>query len=450
LRPPAFAGIVARSNPTGAPVFTTYIGLVALILITPASMFADDSFAAAIVGLLAATVAAIASQEIRPGEAAHLARVARRKWPIALIPAAFLVLQLSPWPATGLSRSIWDTAAQALGRSLWPSITIDPGATVLALGRYLCFLATVAVAAAISIDRARAEHILLVLVGVCCAVAWILIGHDIGGFASLGPASGPRAAMVETSVLGAVFAACAVVLTVERYETRHQRGQISWNLTVALLGAAVVALLSFAAALALSGMGHAQFAAACGLVTVAIIVLVRRLGLGPWAAAFLSAAAAIAVVAVVASRASPPADATLRYAAAPSQLVAMTGRMLGDIGWAGTGAGTFHALAPIYLNVDPSGTISSNAPTFAAKLVIETGRASLWGFIGLMAALVALMVRGALSRGRDSFYAMAAAAAGVATLVEAFGDAGLSNSGVSILVAAAFGLGLSQSVSRTA
>lgn len=433
-------------------MFIAYILLIALLFSTPVLVFADDPFAAAVIEAFVALAAAIVALEIRPGEAQHLGRILRRKWPFALIPAVVLVLQLSPWPATGVSKSIWDTAAQALGRSVWPSITIDPGATVLALGRYLSFLAVFTVATAVAIDRVHAERLMLALVGVCAAIALIVIGHDAFGFAFLGDVTtvGPRAAIAAASVLGSVLAAGAVVLVVERYETRHQRGQVSRTWSLVLLGAILAALIACWLAIVLTDSSPALFAAGCGLATVAVIVIVRRLGLGPWGAIVLAATAAFAAVAIAVSKAAPlNADLALRYAArAPAQLVSMAERMIADVGWTGVGGGAFHALAPIYRNVDPSGPINA-APTFMAQLAIETGRLSLWGGVVLLAVVVALLVRGALNRGRDSFYATAAAAAGVAVLIEAFGDGGLANLGVSILVAATFGLGLAQSVSRT-
>ena len=59
---------------------------------------------------------------------------------LAAIPAAFIFVQLLPFTAGNLSKSIWDSAGEALGRSLSASATIDPGATVISLAHYLVFV----------------------------------------------------------------------------------------------------------------------------------------------------------------------------------------------------------------------------------------------------------------------------------------------------------------------
>ena len=66
----------------------------------------------------------------------------------------------------------------------------------------------------------------------------------------------------------------------------------------------------------------------------------------------------------------------------------------------------------------------------------------------MILALVLLCVRGAFSRGRDSFYSAAGAAAGVVMLIMMFGDPSTGNPAIAILLAATFGLALAQSVSR--
>jgi len=121
--------------------------------------------------------------------------------------------------------------------------------------------------------------------------------------------------------------------------------------------------------------------------------------------------------------------------------------MLADAPWTGTGAGTFAALAPIYRAADAAA--SAAAPTAAAAIAVELGRPLLW--IMALAALgaVAALLRGALARGRDSFYPAAGAALMVTLLLRAFGDAGVLTTPVAIVAAGALGLAAAQSRSRT-
>ena len=61
--------------------------------------------------------------------------------------------------------------------------------------------------------------------------------------------------------------------------------------------------------------------------------------------------------------------------------------------------------------------------------------------------LVVILYRGALTRGRDSFYPAAAAAGTVTMLAEAFCDSSLLNSCVAVIIGALVGLGLAQTIS---
>jgi hypothetical protein len=58
-----------------------------------------------------------------------------------------------------------------------------------------------------------------------------------------------------------------------------------------------------------------------------------------------------------------------------------------------------------------------------------------------------ILYRGALNRGRDSFYPATAAAGAVIVLGEAFCDASLLNSCIAVMVGALMGLGLAQMIS---
>jgi hypothetical protein len=88
------------------------------------------------------------------------------------------------------------------------------------------------------------------------------------------------------------------------------------------------------------------------------------------------------------------------------------------------------------------------APTAAAQIAIELGWPALWVILIMTILVLSLLLRGALQRGRDSFYAAAGAGIIVALALEAFCDAGLFNSAVLVCTATALGLGLAQRASR--
>jgi ABC-type cobalt transport system substrate-binding protein len=68
--------------------------------------------------------------------------------------------------------------------------------------------------------------------------------------------------------------------------------------------------------------------------------------------------------------------------------------------------------------------------------------------IAVAVGLIVILYRGALVRGRDSFYPAAAAACAIIILGQAFCDTSLLYSCVAVVGDAVIGLGLAQSVSR--
>jgi hypothetical protein len=90
------------------------------------------------------------------------------------------------------------------------------------------------------------------------------------------------------------------------------------------------------------------------------------------------------------------------------------------------------------------------APTTASQVKIEMGRIAPWAAVLMTFAATGLLLRGALRRGRDSFYATAAAGAAVTLTVESFADASLLRTAAAILATTILGLGLAQSAGRSA
>ena len=100
----------------------------------------------------------IAARNLRPGETEFLISIIR--WPaaIAAVPALWLCIQVLPLRL--LEHSIWKSAETALGHPLVGSISIDIGATAIALGQYLSIAAVAFLSAAVAVDRLRADWIL--------------------------------------------------------------------------------------------------------------------------------------------------------------------------------------------------------------------------------------------------------------------------------------------------
>src|SRR5882672_965176 len=115
-----------------APQFLTL-----LILTSPAILVFDGPIIHGLIIAAAALSVAIIALRIRPGEADFLSSVVRPLAVVAVVPALWMLIQVLPLKTIGLANPIWDSAASALGRPLAGSISIDPGATLVSLARYL-------------------------------------------------------------------------------------------------------------------------------------------------------------------------------------------------------------------------------------------------------------------------------------------------------------------------
>ena len=154
-------------------VLNAQIILVVLILMSPFAILVDRATSYGIVAGIAAIGLVFVATSIRPGETKFLVSSIRRALVVAAIPALWMVIQLLP--IGFLANPIWVSAEAALGSSRHGSITIDVGATVMALGFYLSLIAISLCSAAIAVDRYRAGSILYALNGATVLTAALLV-----------------------------------------------------------------------------------------------------------------------------------------------------------------------------------------------------------------------------------------------------------------------------------
>ncbi len=422
----------------------------ALIAAAPVIAFLDVPLIDALIAALTAVAVLIVARAIPSEEAGYVSKIAR---PLAIalaLPAAWMVVQIVPMrTAARFSHPIWASAEAALAMPLEGGISVDPGMTLVALAHYMALAGLLFVAAGATVDRRRAEWTLRGLILVTAIMAVLSIAQSLSGLPFVGN-SGPRLKIVLLGgiSLGVVVAGGGMIRALERHETRQAKAEGSLPRFALDLGADFAALVICCLALALAAAWQEIFAAACGLGALALVVIARRLALGTWASASLAAFAVLIVLALVV-RNERPGDLTLRYANAPAPLVSDVDRLIGDSPWAGSGAGSYASLLPIYRDIDDlSG--GKTAPTSAAQISIEMGEPALWGIVIMMLALAAFLLRGAVRRGRDSFYPAAAMSAVVVLTLEAFCDASALSTAVALLAATLLGLGLAQSQSRSA
>lgn len=426
--------------------------IVGLIAAVPILIFWDSALAHAVLAGYVAAAVVFVAWDLRPGEGSHFARVVRPVALAAAIPALWILVQVLPLPIPALLHPTWLSARDTLKDSLLGSISIDVGASLVALTAYLTAIGVVIASAAVSIDRQRAEWTLIALTAVSTLVAVLLVVYRAIGSFFVGPSAidVPGESLEAINALAVLITLAFTIQSFERFETRHPQIDLS---LLSFSRPFIYGLIGFVittASILLFGPRPIIFATGCGLATMVWVLIMRRVGLGAWSGAVAAVVGVGAAAFIVLSQwASGSAGFSLRFAAARSSaLVATTERLLAQATWSGSGAGSYAALLPIYRTADDV-SLRSLAPTTASNALIELG----WLMFGvslLLAAVVFVaLLAGALRRGRDSLYATAAAAAVVLAAVEAFCDASLLTFSVSTMMAVVIGLGIAQSVSRS-
>ena len=401
-----------------------------------------------LIALVSALALASVAHSLRPGEGAFLRKILRPFVVIAAVPFVWMVFQTLPMPRP-LAHPIWESAAGAIGERFSGSISIDTGATLVACSRYLTFIAITVLATAVGLDRRRAQRLLFILAGVSVVIGLIAAVETIWGFEL--PAITSRlsaiSGAIDSTAVGIILAATSAVCAFERSETRQTLPKASIKYLSAVALWTTAAITAWGALMAI-GSGGAIFAANAGLVVLATVVLIRRLGADPWGSAGIGLTAVL-VTCLLATPLTPRSmDVTLALASPASPLTSLTERMMVDRLWVGSGAGTFSALVPIYR--DPTDANRGEPPpTAAAALSIELGRPMLWVALMGVLVIVVVLLRGALQRGRDSFYPTAGASCLVTVALLAISDAGMFNTSISILTGTTLGLAIAHHASRS-
>ncbi len=417
--------------------------IVGLICAAPVILLWDGPVVQGLVAGVVAAALAVIARTLRPGETEFLVSVIRPAAAVMAVPALWILIQVLPLRA--LAHPIWTSAETALRHPIIGSISVDPGASIIALGQYLSLTAIGFVSAAVAVDRQRAEWVLFALTAACTAAALILLTHEVFGFGDDPVVSTPAPAVV-CAAMGVIITGAACIRTFERYQTRHTSPPRSVATVLSTLAASSGALVICVAALVLEGTAAVLVATGCGIAAFASVMVIRRFGL--WALSIAAVAAvvtAVIILPVVAPAGEPGRSVLLMFA---TSATATDQAMLADAPLVGTGAGTFASLAPIYRG--PNNSPSDIAPTAAAAIAIELGRPMLWLMAAAAVVAIVILLRASLRRGRNSFYSAMGGSCLVTLLLLAFINAGLLTIGAGLVAAAALGLALAQSKSRNA
>ncbi len=414
-----------------------------LICASPAILLIDELVAQAIVAGIVAVALVMTARDLRPGETEFFISIVRLPAGLALVPAFWMTIQLLPLGI--LVHPIWKSAEKALGHPVEGAISVDLGASVIALGQYLSMTAVAFLAAAIAVDRIRAEWLLFALTAAGTIVALLVLTSEQFPFV-VAFIPFQRQQAIDCTSLGTIAAAAACVRALERYTTRHSNPHHSAPALLRTLVACAAALAICGVTLILHAGQEIIAATACGLLALACVMIIRWFGLRPLAATTLAVLSTGCAVLLLINQ---PFD---RGKSLPLAFMARSPasdeRLLGDAPLFGTGAGTFAALTPIYREMDdpPPNPIATTA---AASIGVELGKPMLWVIVVLVGGAIVNLLRASLQRGRDSFYPAMGASCLITLLLLAFINAGLLGVASSLMAAAAIGIGFAQSKSRT-
>jgi hypothetical protein len=278
----------------------------------------------------------------------------------------------------------------------------------------------------------------------------MLIGRQVGTFQLFADIASPatRDSLTAFAALGVIVNATAAVRAIERYETRRTSLDVPFAKFIRTLITWLVALTICVCAIIIFAHTPVIFATVSGLATFVGVMAIRRLGLGLWENAIIALTAVLVAIVIITTN-TRSGDLTLRFASnSPRALIQVAQSVLSDTRWMGNGAGALVSLLPIYQDIDRV-VVWPYAPTTAATIAIELGPPALWIILFMAVLLFTQLFRGALQRGRDSFYPTAGASCVVLLMFESFCDAALFERATIIISATILGLAFAQSVSRT-
>jgi hypothetical protein len=427
-------------------VLFALILLLALVALTPVIWLTDGPMTFAAVAWVVGLSLALISYALRARELEHLTKVLRLPILFAVVPAIWMLAQIVPLPSPGLSHPVWKSTAEALRTPVAGHISVELGPTLIGFLKYLTAIGIFLGAAALAVDRARAEWLLICLVGTTSAFALILAAHSAIRF-QVDTAN--LAALYSATSLGTIVAGAAIIRSIERYPPGRSGPKVVYSQLASSLAISSTAFALCWLVLIVSAPTPIIFSAGLGTLIVLFIVLIRRLFLG----LLTGGALALAVVATGTAIAMSSfdvgsGDLTLRFATGvPPASISIADRMMLD-NRSGTGAATYDVLLPIYQSAADN-LAPASPPNMVSAITIEMGHAGFWIFAIFSLILACRLFIGALGRGRDSFYASAAAGCVVALLAQSFVDASLLFTAITILASCILGVGITQSVSRS-
>jgi hypothetical protein len=420
---------------------TAFCLLLVCIFVASGAAIHDELAAQSLIAAVAALAMAFAGISARAADVSFAYQITRRLRPAAAALAIWMVIQLVP--ISFGTHSIWNYANEALNRQGSGHISVDLGETALALVFYLANVSLILVAVFVAQDRRRAELILISLTAITAATVAVLLLGKLGLIAMREDAG----VLAAISALGILLSLANGMRAIERNKSGRAGVAAPAPNAGPALAASGVGLLVCIGGLSLGATLNVALTTLFGVATFGSIQLIRRADFTTWMVGILVATMVAGAAMIVLWRYDPAHAVSpfLQFASASPDAISVAQRLLSDTAWSGTGAGTYAALLPIYQDL---GRIVSEPPSTTSAFAIGLGWPMTLFAIAIAIAIVVILYRGALSRGRDSFYPAVGAACAVVVLAQAFCDASLLNSCVAVFSSTIVGLGLAQHIGR--
>ena len=429
-------------------MLAAFIILIVLICASPMAIFLDGNLTIGVEAAMMALASGLIARKSSPAETQSLMELSRWVFLLGAIPALWMIIQLLPLGYVGIANPVWESTQQTLGYAVAGSIGIDTGAGLLGLIQYIAIAAILFVTMAVTLDRSRADGVLFALMIATTVVCFADLLSQLGILSQLDlllNKSPEVSAVRDVGALGVLLAVTAAIRAFERWQSSRSFSTSKLTLSLA---ASIASVAVCGSALAMYWTGNLGFGLALALTVLVGIAFILRLGVGIWgAAAFAALLLTVSVSIISIQYGSRALDLMFSYSDNDA-LVAITRRILSDAPWFGSGLGSFETLTNVYQQ--PSDLLrTTTALTAAAKIAIELGRPMLWTVAIIIVLAIVALLRGALQRGRDSFYPALGACCLITLLIRGFGDASIFAQVVSIVAAATVGLAFAQSRGQT-
>jgi hypothetical protein len=416
--------------------------LSSLLALVPTLMMVDGLLANGVVSAIAAIGMVTVAFTLHTSD---LDRFSRLLGPTAFIvlfiPCLWMLLQVLPIPIRSLANPIWISASTALDKPFVGAISLDIGATLLSLAHYCAALAVAFIAAAVTLNRHRAESVLSLLTAIATLIAAELIGFDLGYLRFPGF---ERTDALNIAVIGIILSCATTIRAHQTLDSPGTRNRNSRMKRKVATSASIAALFICLCSILISADAAMLPAALFGAGILISVSAIRRWRFGLWGQAAIAALAAVVTAGFLAIM---PARKDASPTFSTQSQISPIERMLSDTRWGGSGAGSFEALMPIYRDSNEPNSFEN--PTGAATIAIEMGQPFLWACAVVFLIGASTLFRRALLRGRDYVYSSAGAGCIIALLISLFANDGILGLATSLMISVLCGLAFAQSKSSS-